>query len=308
MKANLIDQKRDENRQQTIILLLSMIALTLLLGWIIGGPGGVVLALFISVVLYVLHPYYASPQLLKTQGARHLDPQVYPELYRIVDKISERAGLIPSPELYWTPSKVMNAFVIGTEENAAIVLSDSLLRNLDLREFAGIIGHEIAHIHNKDLRVMSLANVTLNISSYLAAAGQIMLLLSLPAIFFTGAQVAVLPLLLLLFSPTVCALLQLALSRTREFEADKTGVQLAGDVHGLISALQKLEKYHDGLLNRFMIAPWRLRRSSLLQTHPPTKDRIHRLLSMIDSRDSLLQLHWPYRVLPEKVLYTGRIR
>lgn len=292
MRTDLLEQNRYENVKQTLILLLSMMTLMFLLGWMLGGLSGVVFAAIMSITLLIINGYHSPLRLLKSLKARQLGTQSYPELYNIIRKISHRAGLAQSPRLYCVPSKAMNAFVIGKEENAAIVLTDSLLRNLNLREVAGILGHEMAHIRNKDLWVMNVADATVRIVQFLSTIGQVLVLFALPALLYGEVQIALLPLLLLFFAPTVCLILMMALSRTREYEADRMGVELVGDVYGLVSALEKLERYHKGILSRFFLAPWKLSQPSFLQTHPPTKDRICRLLSMSDTNDD-----WLLRVL-----------
>lgn len=292
MRTDLLEQNRYENVKQTLILLLSMMTLMFLLGWMLGGLSGVVFAAIMSITLLIINGYHSPLRLLKSLKARQLGTQSYPELYNIIRKISHRAGLAQSPRLYCVPSKAMNAFVIGKEENAAIVLTDSLLRNLNLREVAGILGHEMAHIRNKDLWVMNVADATVRIVQFLSTIGQVLVLFALPALLYGEVQIALLPLLLLFFAPTVCLILMMALSRTREYEADRMGVELVGDVYGLVSALEKLERYHKGILSRFFLAPWKLSQPSFLQTHPPTKDRICRLLSMSYTNDD-----WLLRVL-----------
>jgi len=108
-------------------------------------------------------------------------------------------------------------------------------------------------------------------------------------------QIALLPLMLLVFAPTMSLLLQLALSRTREFEADLVGVQLCGDVYGLAAALQKLERYRKGLWQRFISTPWRGSQTQILQTHPVTEDRIARLLSLTSNNKLQQHVSWPHR-------------
>ena len=292
MKTELLKQNRYENVKQTMTFLLSMMILMFLLGWMLGGLGGLVFAVIISITLLIVDASHSPLRLLRMLRARRLGPGSHPELYNIIRNITHRSGLTQLPELYYVPSKVMSAFVIAKEENAAIVVTGGLLRNLNFRELAGILGHEIAHIRNKDLWVMSVAETTLRIVQFLSIMGQVLVLFALPALLYGEVQIALLPLLLLFFAPTVCLILMMALSRTREYEADRMGVELVGDVYGLVSALEKLERYHKGILSRFFLAPWKLSQPSFLQTHPPTKDRICRLLSMSDTNDN-----WLLRVL-----------
>lgn len=308
MRTDLLEQNRYENVKQTLILLLSMMTLMFLLGWMLGGLNGVAFAAIISITLLIVNGFHSPLLLLKTFKARPLEPQSFPELYSIIRKITLRAGLSHSPELYCVPSKVMNAFVIGKGEDAAIVLTDSLLRNLNLREVAGILGHEMAHLRNKDLWVMSVADATVRIVQFLSTLGQVLLLLALPALLYGRVQIALLPLLLLFFAPTICLILMMALSRTREYEADRMGVELVGDVYGLVSALEKLHRYQNGVLSRFFLAPWGSSQPSFHQTHPPTRERINRLLSMAGaSNDRLLRVSWQHRAPHSNMFYSQRM-
>ena len=305
MKTDLLEQNRYKNVKQTLILLLSMMTLMFFLGWSLGGLSGVFFAAMISITLLLVNGYHSSLRLLKILKARPLGPGSFPELYNIIGKITHRAGLSHSPKLYCVPSKVMNAFVIGKEENTAIVVTDSLLRNLNLREVAGILGHEMAHIRNKDLYVMSVASAIVRIVHFLSTIGQVLVLLALPALFSSEVQIALLLLFLLFFAPTICLMLMMALSRTREYEADRMGVELVGDVYGLVSALDKLDRYHKGWA-RFFLPPWKLSQPWFLQTHPPPRKRIGRLLSMSDrSDDWLLRVPWQHRV-PRRSMYSSQ--
>lgn len=288
-----------KNRVRTFILLLSMSSIMLLIGWMIAGNTGMFLAVAVSVVLMVVNPYFTSNHYLKTIKAQEIPRHLYPQIYKLTTNIANNAGLPHTPRLYCVPSKVMNAFVIGKEEQAAIVMTDSLLRHLNLQELAGIIGHEIAHIRNNDLWVMSVASISVRTVHMFSMLGQIALLFALPAIMLGQMYISTLPLLLLVFSPTISVLLQLALSRTREFEADLTGSELVGSPYGLVSALHKLEQYHRGLFKRYMMLPWQLNSPSLLQTHPPTKERIDRLMSISNTTRQNPSLYRPFaQIIP----------
>ena len=297
MRTDLLEQNGYEHVAQTLIVLVSMTTLMFFLGWMLAGVSGVVLTAVISITLLITNGYHRPARILKTLRAVPLGPQIHPELNDITRKIAHRAGLARAPRLYCVPSKVMNAFVVGKEENAVIVLTDSLLRNLSYREVAGILGHEMAHIRNRDLWVMGIADATMRIVYFLSTIGQVLVLVTLPAILYGDIQIAVMPVLLLFFAPTSCLLLLMALSRTREYEADRTGVTLVGDPYGLVSALGKLDRYHNGILSRFFLTSWKLTQPSLLQTHPPTRDRISRLLSMTErKKDRALRMPLHYRI------------
>ena len=173
----------------------------------------------------------------------------------------------------------MNAFVVGSEDNAAICLTEGILQHLHLRELTGILGHEIAHIKNNDLQVMRLAEIVGKITHSLSAIGHILLLLSLPAFLAGALHYSSVLLLILILAPILSLLLQLALSRIREFAADLGSAQLTGDAYGLISALRKIDGYHRGFWRSILLPTWN-HQPSLLRTHPPTHERIERLIAL----------------------------
>ncbi|THB77127.1 MAG: hypothetical protein D6B25_07795, partial [Desulfobulbaceae bacterium] len=149
--------------------------------------------------------------------------------------------------------------------------------NLNSREIAGIIGHELAHIRNNDLQVLASADAIRRTLHSMATFAQILLLVLMPLAIVQGMTIPLMPLLLLVFAPSLGALLQLAISRTREFEADRTGAALAKDVFGLASALRKLETAHTNMWRQMVPAPWQIKPPLLLRSHPPTNERVQRL-------------------------------
>ncbi|WP_445012318.1 zinc metalloprotease HtpX [Acinetobacter baumannii] len=152
-------------------------------------------------------------------GARPLHPNEAPDLWAVLRELAARAGLPAVSVPHYVPSGVVNAFATGTKHHAAIALTDGLLRSLTLRELTGVLGHEIAHIANEDLRVMGLADSISRLTHLLALLGQIMLLFSLPALLWGTVAIQWPALLLLAVSPQLALLAQLGLSRVREFDA-----------------------------------------------------------------------------------------
>jgi len=197
-----------------------------------------------------------------------------------MEELARRSGLARYPPLYYIPSSVMNAFTVGKRDNAAIGVTDGILRKLTLRELAGVLAHEISHLRNGDLRVMTLADVISRITANLSMIGQVLILINLPLFLMGRAHIPWIPLLLLLAAPTLSALMQLALSRTREFDADMGAVRLTGDPLGLASALEKMERYQGSLLGTIFAPGRRSPDPSLLRSHPHTEERIRRLLSL----------------------------
>jgi heat shock protein HtpX len=174
----------------------------------------------------------------------------------------------------------MNAFTTGDRNNAAIALSDGLLRRMQWRELAGVLAHELIHVVNQDTRLMAFADLTSRITSFLSMIGVLLLLINLPLMLFGQTTLPWIPILLMLAAPTLSALAQLALSRSREYEADLGAAKLTGDPMGLASALNKLEPPRHRLLERLLHPGPRIPDPSLLRTHPPTDERVARLMAL----------------------------
>jgi heat shock protein HtpX len=210
-------------------------------------------------------------------GARPLHPNEAPDLWAVLRELAARAGLPAVPVPHYVPSGVVNAFATGTKHHAAIALTDGLLRSLTPRELTGVLGHEIAHIANEDLRVMGLADSISRLTHLLALLGQIMLLFSLPALLWGTVAIQWPALLLLAFRRS--SLLALGLSRVREFDADRLAAELTGDPQGLALALAKIERES----RAWLLPGWGNPEPSWLRTHPATTERIQRLRELADS-------------------------
>ncbi len=259
-----------------------------LLAWIIGGGSLMLFALGMVLVLYLTNPA-ASPRLvMMLYPGRLLHPDEAPRQFAILVELARRAGLSRVPRLYYIPSSVMNAFATGQRDDALVAVSDGLLRRLDLREQAGVLAHEISHVANGDLAVMAFADLVSRVVGAFGLLGQFLFLLSLPTALLTGADVPWLALSILLVAPTVSALVQLALSRNREYEADLAAAELTGDPAGLASALDKLERYQGRCWEQSWMPGRGVPEPSLLRTHPDTRERIDRLLALVPARRSAL--------------------
>jgi heat shock protein HtpX len=193
-----------------------------------------------------------------------------------VRELAARAGLPAVPVPHYAPSAIVNAFATGSERHAAIVLTDGLLRNLTPRELTGVLAHEVAHIANKDLRVMGLADSISRLTHLMALLGQVAILLSLPAVLSGTLDLYWPALLLLALSPQLALLAQLGLSRVREFDADRLAAELTGDPHGLALALAKIERVSRSW-RAWLLPGWGNPEPSWLRTHPATTERIERL-------------------------------
>ncbi len=271
------------NLLQSVSLLGGMAALVALLGWLLAGADGVLWAVIIGVLILWLSPR-ASPRLtLRWYGARALSRTEALGLYTLTDTLAERAQLPVAPELYYAPTPAMNAFAVGHRHQPAIAVTDGLLRNLSQRELAGVLAHEISHIRSNDIWVMTLADTVSRLTGGLALMGQLLLFINLPLLLFGTAAISWWAIFLLLFAPTISLLLQLALSRTREFDADMDAVETTGDPLGLASALRKLDHHQRGLWQRLFFPGRRTRDSWILSTHPSSEERIRRLTEIAET-------------------------
>lgn len=269
------------NGAQSVLLVGALAGLLAWLGAWVGGPAMAWMAFSATLVLYWVSPNVApSTVLLGRYRARVIHPAEAPGLYETVRRLSERAGLAARPRLYLQMGGGINAFTLGARDDAAIVIGDGLLQTLSRRELTGVLAHEISHIAHGDLRLMSFADLAGRVTLALAWTGQLLIIASLPALLLGEAIVGVGTILLLLLAPTVSALLQLALSRVREFNADLTASHLLGDPGPLIDGLRRLEM----MQRRVRGWDWFTLRpgggNGLLRTHPATPVRIARLESL----------------------------
>ena len=267
---------RWRNALHTALLLAAMAALAGFLGWAVFGSSAVVWAAVLGPVIVAFVHEVSPAFVLRLTRAEEISPARAPGLYALAESLAARAGLERAPRLYYVPSRVLNAFAAGSARNAAIALSDGLLRNLTSRELAGVMAHEFAHLRANDIRVMTLADLVARVTGFLSLVGQMMLVVLVPLALVTSLEVPWLALLALLFAPSLSLVLQLALSRTREYDADVAAAELTGDARGLALALDKLERLQGGWMERMFMA----RAPAWLRTHPSTAERIRRLLEL----------------------------
>jgi len=273
---------RLRNLLQSGLLVAGMGALLGYLAWILGGPFLSLLAIVLALGTWVATPLLSPTLVLRIFGGRPIAPAASPQLYAIVEALAERAGLGTLPRLYYVPSDVMNAFAVGDRDHSVVALSDGLLRRLSLEELAGVLAHEVSHISNHDLRVMSFADLIERFTRLLSLLGQLLLLISLPLLLFSDYRIDWLAIAVLIFAPSINALGRLALSRNREFNADLEAARLLGRPEPLARALAKMERFQGRVLERFIGPGERLPDPSLLRTHPPTEERIRRLLALTE--------------------------
>lgn len=289
------------NLIQTSIILMGMSLLFGLLGWMLFGLIGLIWSLAMVFVLLATTPKLTPTVVLRMYNARPLTDDEVPGLYRIVSDLTRKADIEAAPRLYYIPTRVMNAFSVGSGTNFAIALSDGLIRYLNWREIEGVIAHEISHIRNNDLRLHTFADMMTRVTSLFSFFGQILLIFYLPMALLSNIHVPLLLIFLLIFAPTLSVFLQLALSRTREFDADLTAVKLTGDPEGLASALQKMDSFEKNFLDIFVLPGRKNPHPSILRTHPYTAQRIERIMKTGESADRALPGPHGGIILPDHI-------
>jgi heat shock protein HtpX len=276
-----------KNYAKTAMLLASIGGLMILIGGMFGGRGGMFIGLALGLA-FVGFSYWNSDKLaIRAARAVPVTEQEMPEYYAIVRELAQKADM-PMPKLFVSPEMQPNAFATGRNpEHAAVAVTQGILKVLTWDELRGVLAHEISHVKNRDILISSVAA---------AVAMGVMVLASMArwaAIFGGRGDDDENPLALLamaLFAPLAAGLLQAALSRTREFEADATGKELIGDGQPLAAALQKIEQYAKQVpmnidpahAQAFIVNPLTGRKvqfANLFRSHPPTEDRIARLLA-----------------------------
>ena len=268
------------NALHTFLLIAGSGALAALIAYAVYGPAGLLWAALFGAAGVWMAGRVSPRMVLQLYNARALGPDELPDVQRVMRELAAAAGLPATPRLHYVPSNLMNAFAVGNRADSAIAVTDGILRGLTLRQLAGVLAHEVSHIRSGDLRVMALADVLSRLTSTMAMIGTLVIFVSLPVMLATGAGIPWLAIVLLLLAPTLSGLLQLGLSRAREYDADFDAMTLTGDPEGLASALQLLERRQGRLWERIAIPGARLPDPSLLRTHPATADRVERLLSL----------------------------
>ena len=277
---------RHHNGLRTAVVLAALAGFLMLIGYWLAGVGGLVIAFVISLGING-YAYFNSAKLaLRSMHAYPVTEAEQPALYRMVRELAQSAGQ-PMPALYLSPTQAPNAFATGRNpENAAVCCTEGIMALLDERELRGVIGHELSHVYNRDILISSVA----------AAVASAIMFIAQFAMFFGGGRenrgnpIAMIAVMLL--GPLAASMLQMALSRTREYQADASGAELTNDPLALASALRKLEL---GTAAKPLAPEPRLEATSalmianpfngagvskLFSTHPPMAERIARLEEM----------------------------
>ena len=278
------------NYFRTALLLAGMTGLFLAVGFMIGGQGGMLIALAIAVAMNLFAYWNSDRMVLSMYGAREVDARTAPQLYGTVQQLARNAGL-PMPRVYIIENDQPNAFATGRNpENAAVAATTGLLRNLTAEEVAGVMAHELAHVRNRDTLIMTITATV---------AGAISMLANF-ALFFGNNRNNPLgivgTILIMILAPFAAMLVQMAISRTREYAADAAGAEICGHPLWLASALGKLERGAQQIDNpeaegnpatahMFIVNPLHAHAvDSLFSTHPNTRNRIARLQEMAGVR------------------------
>lgn len=271
---------------RTAMLMAAMTALFVGIGGLLAGQAGILIALLIAGAMNGFAYWNSDQMVLKMYGARRVDEASAPQFVRMVRQLAENADL-PMPKVYIIENPQPNAFATGRNpENAAVAATTGLLDLLSVEEQAGVMAHELAHIKNRDTLIMTIT-ATL--------AGAISMLANF-AMFFGGNRNNAIGLIgtiaIMILAPIAAALVQMAISRTREYEADKIGAEICGRPLWLASALDKIERAAKQIDNvdaernpatahMFIINPLHAHRiDNLFSTHPNTRNRIARLEEM----------------------------
>ena len=269
------------NVAHSILLLGGIVGLLALCGWLLFGVDGLVGMALGAAIALAFSPTVSPHMVLRLYRAREIAPHDLPEVWRVVNVLAERAALERPPRLFYVPSSMLNAFAVGSRDDAVIALTDGMLRTLTLRELAGVLAHEISHIRNRDLWLMGIADLAGRLTRMMTLFGLVLLFVGLPLWLSGAASMPWLLVPLLVFAPQITTLLQLALSRAREFDADLDAAGLTGDPRGLASALARLERYQRDPWEQILMPGRRLPEPSVLRTHPPTRERIGRLEALV---------------------------
>jgi heat shock protein HtpX len=282
------------NLVKTGVLLAALTVLLMLIGGALGGQQGMIMAFVMAMVMNFGSYWFSDRIVLAMYRAQPVDEAQAPGLYRIVRTLATRAG-IPMPRIYLLPDETPNAFATGRNpQHAAVAVTDGIMRLMSEEELEGVLAHELSHVQNRDTLIMAIAATLAGAITYVAHMAQW-------AMIFGGGRRdsdehesgggGVLGgLLMIVVAPIAATLIQLAVSRSREYQADASGAQMAGQPWGLAKALEKLEMAskmapmqdatpataHLFIVNPLTGGGW----TTLFSTHPPIAERVARLRAM----------------------------
>ncbi|MCL6548596.1 MAG: zinc metalloprotease HtpX [Alicyclobacillus sp.] len=277
------------NSLKTWILMALLTVLLVLIGRFVGGTHGMMVVLLISIIMNFIGYWTSGSVAIAMTRSYRVSEEELPEVYQMVRRLTRRAGL-PMPEIYVTPSPQPNAFATGRNpRHAKVAVTEGILRALSARELEGVLAHEIGHIRNRDILVSSMAAMLAGVITSIANILQWGMWFGFGNRDDRDGGNALAELAMIILAPLAATIIQLAISRSREFKADATGARLVGDPNPLADALERLEAYahqipggfNPATSHLFIVNP--LRGESLMQlfmTHPPTEERVRRLRLM----------------------------
>jgi heat shock protein HtpX len=273
---------------KTAILMAAITALFIVVGGVIGGHQGMLMALLLALGMNFFSYWFSDSMVLRMMNAREVDETTAPHFYKLISELAAKAKL-PMPRVYLIEENAPNAFATGRNpENAAVAATTGILRMLSEREIRGVMAHELAHVQHRDILISTISATMAGALSALANF----------AMFFGGRDAEGRPanpvasILVAILAPLAASLIQMAISRAREYEADRGGAELCKDPEGLALALDKIHRYASGLgfsavqqhpetAQMMIMNPLSAEGlAGLFSTHPPTEDRINRLMVM----------------------------
>jgi heat shock protein HtpX len=276
------------NLLKTAVLMAAITALFMALGQVLGGQQGMFIALVIALGMNFFSYWFSDKLVLRMYNAQEVDASSAPQFYRMVQELAGKAGL-PMPRVYLIDENAPNAFATGRNpQNAAVAATTGLLRALSEREVRGVMAHELAHVKHRDILISTISATM---------AGAISMLANF-AMFFGGRDSEgrpsnpIVSILVMILAPIAASLIQMAISRAREFEADRGGAEISGDPQALASALQKIHRMAQGLpLEAAERHPETAQMmimnplsggglAGLFSTHPSTEERVERLMQL----------------------------
>lgn len=279
---------------KTVLLLALLSAIIIMLGGLMGGRTGVIFAFGLALIMNVGSYWYSDKIVLSMYRARELAPEEAPYLHKIVEELSRNAG-IPKPRICVVPEEAPNAFATGRNpENAVVAVTDGIMRLLSPEELRGVLAHEIGHIVNRDILIQTIAGVMGSAIVTLANIFQFTAIFSGNRDEEGGGTNPIAAIALALLAPMAAGLIQMAISRSREYLADDTGAALCGQPLALAGALNKLgmasgqipmQEGNPSTEQMFIVTPMYAHggMASLFSTHPPLEERIRRLREMAAS-------------------------
>lgn len=277
------------NTLKTFMLMAALTALFMFAGQALGGQSGMVFALIMALGMNFFAYWYSDKLALTMSRAREVSYEQAPQLHIMIERLARNAGL-PKPRVYIMPGNTPNAFATGRNpDHAAVAVTEGLLQLLQPDELEGVIGHELGHIKNRDILISSIAAVMAGAISYLATMAQWAMIFGGGGNDDEGPGNLVALLVMMIVAPLAAVIIQMAISRSREYLADATGAKICGHPISLANALQRLADYNHRLPMKVNpataqmyivnpLAPGNL--AGLFSTHPPIQERVKRLRAM----------------------------